>query len=53
MTSVSGILHRYHVNSFRHLSNGLLAIRKDGMWLYFKSENGTYVQTGSTLFLRK
>jgi len=54
-TDLELLLENYKVKSYKSLPNGLIAIRKGGMWLYFRynPNNKSYQKTGSTEKLRR
>jgi len=50
MDTIQDILNTYHVKRYKETSEGFIAIRKGGYWLYFNYEGSKgYIQTGSTL----
>ena len=50
MKTILDILKTYNVKSYKETSEGYIAIRKGGYWLYFNYKDSKgYVQTGSTL----
>jgi len=53
--TVADLLGAYDVHSYKETNDGLIAIRKGGVWLYFgwvpdlySAEKGEYLQFGST-----
>lgn len=50
LSTIADIKERYNVHGFKHLPNGLVAIRKHGLWHYFRYDADTheYELTGTT-----
>jgi hypothetical protein len=49
MKTIDEILKTYRVKSYKETSEGLIAIRKGGFWLYFRFDGKEYVMAGSTI----
>lgn len=53
--TIEDIKKNYGVKSHKETREGLIAIRKSGMWLYFGYyvQHNSYMMTGSTLRLER